>query len=190
MLSNMCHLVLSFGGDKNCNSMKKFYNFDFSNIINLLFSGIIFPENCGSSKLVESYLNDKNITYSNNKVTNISRNTNNSTFTLDNNQQITFDKCIITCKYEDYKNIISLSNEEQNALSGTKYFDFYSTLIKLHDNLKKPKVQNSIGSFYIEDNIYLFASHTPIEATPETYSFKKSYKWKMPIVNNKYKNNK
>ena len=55
----MCHLVLSFGGDKNCNSMKKFYNFDFSNIIDLLFSGIIFPKNCEFSKLVKSYLNDK-----------------------------------------------------------------------------------------------------------------------------------
>lgn len=185
--SYMCHLVLSFGGDKNCNSIKRFYNFDFSNIIDLLFSGIIFPENCGFSKLVESYLNDENITYLNNKVTNISRNTNDYTFTLDNNQNITFDKCIITCKYDDYKNIISLSDEEQNALSGTEYFDFYSTLIKIPDNIKQPKVKNSLGCFYIEDKVYLFASHVPIEATPDTYSFKKSYKWKLPIVNNKDK---
>ena len=185
--SYMCNLVLCFGGDKNCNSIKKFYNFDYRNIIDLLFSGIMFPENCGFSKLVESYLNDKNITYSNNKVTNISRNTNNYTFTLDNNQNITFDKCIITCKYDDYKNIISLSDEEKNALSGIEYFDFYSTLIKIPDNLKQPKVKNSIGCFHIEDQVYLYASHKPIEANPDTYSFKKSYKWKMPIVDNKNK---
>lgn len=185
--SYICYLILSFGVDTNCKSIKRFYNFYYTDIFDLLFSGIIFPTNCGFSELVKSYLNDKNITYSNNKVINISRNTNNSTFTLDNNQQITFDKCIITCKYENYKNIISLSNEEQNALSGTKYFDFYSTLIKLPDHLKQPKVQNSIGSFYIEDKVYLFASHTPIEANPNTYTFKKSYKWKMPIVLDKNK---
>ena len=33
------------------------------------------------------------------------------------------------------------SKEEQNTLSGTEYFDFYSTLVKIHDNLKKPKVK-------------------------------------------------
>jgi len=185
--SRMCHLVLSFGGDKNCNSIKRFYNFDYSNIIDLLFSGILFPENCGFSKLVESYLTDKNITYSNNKVTNISRNTNNYTFTLENNQNITFDKCIITCKYDNYKNIISLSDEDQSILSGTEYFDFYSTLIKMSDNRKKSKVKHSIGSFYIEDDVYLFASHKPIEVSNDTYSFKKSYKWRMPVVINKNK---
>lgn len=188
--SYMCNLILCFGGDKNCNSTKRFYNFNYRNIIDILFSGILFPENCGFSKLVESYLNDKNITYSNNKVTNISRNTNNYTFTLDNNQNITFDKCIITCKYDHYKNIISLSDEEQNALSGTEYFDFYSTLIKLPNKLKQPKVKNSLGCFYIEDKVCLLASHKPIEENPNSYIFKKSYKWKMPIVINKNKKQK
>jgi len=73
---------------------------------------------------------------------------------------------------------------KKNALSGTEYFDFYSTLIKIRYNLKQPKVKNSIGCFYIEDNVYLFASHKPIEVNPSLYTFKKSYKWKMPIIIN------
>jgi len=177
----LCKLLISFGADKNCNSLNKFYTYG-GNIIDISLSPIIYPTNCGMSKIVESFINDENITYLNNKVINISRNTNNCTFTLDNNQNMIFDKCIITCKYDDYKSIIQLSHKEENTLSGTEYFDFYTTLIKIPDNLKQPNIKNSICCFQLEDKVYLFGSHTPIETN--TYTFKKSYKWKMPIVYN------
>ena len=176
-----CNIILSFGADKNCNSMGKFYSYD-ENILDNLLSPILYATNCGMSKIVESFLNDENITYLNNKVINISRNTNNCTFTLDNGQNMTFDKCIISCKYDDYKSIIQLSEKEENTLSGIKYFDFYSTLIKIPDNLKQLNIKNSIDRFQLEDKIYLVASHTPLDINPDTYIFKKSYKWRMPIV--------
>ena len=182
----LCKVVMSFGGDQNCNSIGKFHSY-FGNILDILLSPILYATNCGISKIVESFLNDENITYLNNKVINISRNTNNCTFTLDNGQNMTFDKCIISCKYDDYKSIIQLSEKEENTLSGTKYFDFYSTLIKIPDNLKQLNIKKSIGRFQLEDKVYLFASHTPLETNPNTYTFKKSYKWRMPIVNNNNK---
>jgi len=111
----ICKLIIAFGGDKNCNSLHKFYTYG-GNIIDILLSPILYYKNCGMTKLAESYLNNENITYLNNKVTNISRNTNNCIFTLQNNQNMTFDKCIITCKYDDYKDIISLSDEEKCSI--------------------------------------------------------------------------
>ena len=182
--SHLCNLVLSFGADKNCNSVSNYSNFDYDNIINILFSSIIFPEDCGMSKIVESYLNDKDITYMNNKVNNITRNKNNCTFTLDNNKKITFDKCIISCRYEEYKSIISLTEEEKSTLSGVEYFDFYSTLVKLPENIDKPIIKDSIDYFQLDHKVYLIASHKPITPEPNTYTFNKSYKWRMPIIKN------
>jgi len=175
----VCHTVLAFGGDRNCKALHKFRTY-FGGISDILFKQTLYMENCGPSTIVESYLNDNGVTYMNEKVVHISRNEDyGCTVSTDGGQMISFDKCIITTPYESYKDIIALSEHEVNVLSGTEYFDFYSTLIMTSNIHSVPK---SIASFEIEDGVYLFASHQPIDVKPGTCTFKKTYKWRMPRV--------
>lgn len=177
--SDMCKLILNFGGDENCKSTHKFYTY-LGSFQDVLFRSIMYLEDCGASAIAESFLDDAQITYVNQKVIHISRNDSSGcTFTLDDNQTIGFDKCIITIPYNDYKNVIALTDHEISILSGTQYFDFYSTLINTSDSRN---VSKSIGHFELGDGVYLFGSHEPVQVKSGTYTFKKSYQWRMPRV--------
>lgn len=180
----VCHTILAFGCDKDCRALYKFRTY-LGGVSDILFKPLLYMQNCGPSTIVQSYLKDNGITYRNKKVVHISRNEGGGcTLSIEDGQMISFDKCIITTPYESYKDIIALSDDEVNVLSGTEYFDFYSTLI-MTSNTRN--VTGSIGSFEIEDGVHLFASHHPIDVKPGSYTFKKTYKWRMPIVYDKWK---
>lgn len=178
--SELCKVVLAFGGDKDCKSLHKFYTYG-GGLRDVLFNSILYLEDCGPSAIVDSYLNDEDVTYIKEKVVRISRN-DGCTFTLGDNRRMDFDKCIITTRYDNYKDIVSLSGDEIGILSGTEYFDFYSTLIVASSTFDVAKVANSIGSFQLDDGVHLFASHRRIEVEPGTYTLKRAYKWRMPRV--------
>ena len=175
----VCDLVLAFGADKDCGALHKFYTYA-GGVKDLLFRSMLYMEDCGPSTIVDSYLNDTEITYIERKVVSISRNED-CTFRLDDGRTMRFDKCIITTGYESYKDVLKLSEDETKLLAGTPYFDFYSTLVvtsaKGHVDVKK-----SIKRFTIEHGVYLFASHEPIEVDPSKCTFYKAFKWRMPRV--------
>lgn len=177
--SKVCDTILAFGGDKDCKSLHKFLTY-FGGVSDVLFKPVLYMEHCGPSTIVQSYLNEDGVTYMKKKVVHISRNEGyGCTVTIEGGQMVSFDKCILTTPYESYKDIIELSEHEVNVLSGTEYFDFSSTLV-MTPNVRN--VTTSLGSFKIEDGVHLFASHQPIDVKPGTYTFKKTYKWRMPRV--------
>lgn len=187
IMNDLCHVLKAFGlVDANCDFLHKFYGYggDFQDV---LFKPILYLENCGPYAIVQSYLNDKNIKYISEKVVKIWRKGYGCTFVLNDNRMMEFDKCIITTTYDNYKNIITLTEHEINVLSGTYYFDFYSTLVLTSNS---NNVTKSIDKFKIDNGVYLFASYQPVEVKPGTYTFKKSYKWSMPRVYNATKKQK
>lgn len=176
-----CKMILAFGADMNCNALHNFYGYG-GTFVDWLLTPIVYMEHCGASLIANSYMNHKDVTYINKKVVRILRGDGCCSLRLADNQIMHFDKCIITTPYESYKDVIALTEDEVSTLAGTKYFDFYSTLVVPRNASKIDASIESIGSIKIEDGAYLVASHEPIDIKPETYAFKKSYKWRMPRI--------
>ena len=184
-------IELSFGACKKCDGDKSLNISEvkltdiFDTIIlsmTILTNNFLFPENCGFKRLVDIYLNNKNIQYINSGVIEVDR-INTILHTTDNKYQ--FDKIIIACDYEAYKYIIPLY-ENEKELSNVETFKFYSCIAKLNDiknDIKNIKNQNDIlGYFELDKNVYLFASHKALVINKNiTY---KNFEWDMPIIKN------
>ena len=169
LINLSCITIKSWGNSKKC-SLK--------NTLLFLFP-VLYPKkllyDCGYQDIVNYYISNENINYINNGVINIDRK---NKITIDSKNNIyNYDKIIISCPYKYYKNIINLYEYENNILKQTKYFDFYSTLVKFSDNNKQLYNSNVISRVKIKD-AYLFASYKPIKF--ENVDFIKTYKWEMP----------
>lgn len=171
-----CNIILSFGGDCNCENWYKIMKIHYL----FSFNGLSIPLNCGFNKLADSYSLNKNIIK--NMVVNIKENENKSfTLTTSDYMQYNFDKIIIACRYNDYKNIIKLPEQTRNILRDIKYFDFYTTLLK-SDDLSFKNNKKLIGYRQLDTNVYILASHEPLVL--KNYLFVKNFKWVMPKPSN------
>jgi hypothetical protein len=183
---------LSFGACKVCENDKNFnptelkLNNIFDDIqvlVKLLTNQFYFPENCGFMKLVKIYLKNKNIIYINSGVDFIDRD-HKSVFVGNGNYQ--FDKIIVACNYESYKDLISLYKNEKEVLSNARTFKFYSSIVKINnetdDNQHINKYNDILGYFELDKNINLYATHAPLIIKNNiTY---KTFEWDMPIIEN------
>jgi hypothetical protein len=183
-------IELSFGSCKVCTndetiSINEFKLTEFvdttKQLMKILTNQFYFPENCGFMKLVKIYLSNNNIQYIKSGVNNIDRE-NRIVYTSDHNYQ--FDKIIVACNYDSYKDIISLYKNEKEVLSNAKTFKFYSNIVKINNKSEDIKhintYNNILGYFQIDENIYLFASHKPLIVN-KNISYK-SFEWDMPII--------
>jgi hypothetical protein len=157
-----------------------------TSIYKSIINGFRIPTKCGFEQLCKKLTGNVNIVYKLTNITEIYRMRNKISIVYDDGgyKQKFFNKLIVTCPYDSYKNILPLSNFEKTHLSDNIVYDFYTTIIQLHKNNKSFKTNDSIlGYVRLDDNTYLCGSHSPLNKqtmdNDNHIIFYKHYKWKM-----------
>lgn len=172
-----CSVLLGFGGDNKCGIKKVMTSIPY---VYGYFDTFELMEDCEFSKLCLGYLNNPKISYVSYGVNNVQYNNGQYTVIANNNKINKFDKVIIACGYESYSKIMNLTQEEKDILGKTKYFNFYTTLVKPNDNSKNNmNFSNINGSIKLKDAM-LFGSDKPLNISTKD-KIVKNFAWKMPI---------
>ena len=176
-----CITGLSFGAYDKCPTIAIEY-IDI-NLLKSVYNNthITIPEKCGFKRFIHMLTTNKNINYVNKKVTRIDRAR--KLIYTDNKVTNTFDKIIIACGYNHYKDIIELTKKEAILLSDIEYFTFYTTIAKYkNDTIKNDTIKNDvINKVKLDDKVYIYASHVPLKKNVNSI-FQKTFKWIMPNV--------
>jgi hypothetical protein len=140
------------------------------------------PKGIGFVRLYEHYLHNTGATCINEKVHHIVADT--FGFCIYHGKSMSlFDKVIIACNYDDYKDMFAMTDFERYYLSDISMFTFYSYLVKL----KAPVVQTKKIKAYVElnKNIYLLPSTetlTSEDLKPNICTHFNKFQWRMGFI--------